>query len=61
MELEYLKYVCLTYWKHNELVEKLREITLFIDCKGYKGRTNEREIYNTTAVDTLDRVILCRN
>ena len=61
MELQYLKYVCLTYWKHIDLVEKLGETILFIDCKGYKGRTSEREIYYTTAVDTLDWVILCRN
>ena len=61
MELGYLKYVYLIYWKHIKVVEKIEEITLFIECKGYKGRTNEREIYNTTAVDTLDRVILCRN
>ena len=51
----------LTYWKHIELIDKLGEIILFIDCKGYKGRTSEREKYNTAAVDTLDRVILCRN
>ena len=61
MKLGYLKYVYLTNCKHIELVEKLGEIILFIDCKGYQGRTSEREIYNTTAVDTLDRVILCRN
>ena len=61
MELGYLKYVYLIYWKHIKVVEKLGEIILFIDCKGYKRRTSEREKYNTKAVDTLDRVILCRN
>ena len=45
-----------------ELVEKLGEIILFIDCKGIKEeQVREREKYNTTAVDTLDRVILCMN
>ena len=45
MEHGYLKYVCLTYWKHIDLGEKLGETILFIDCKGIKEeQVRERNV-----------------